>query len=902
MRDRLLTSLADFICRRPWLVVIVGALLSIWCILYASTSLRLNANLDDLISRDRPYVQEYRRFVEEFGDLEYILIAIDASQDRAAAERAADALLSRLRAIPGLPGVFGVIESDEQLRIATRAMSDDQLRDFAEAADAYSALRTGDAARIIGQANSDLERLVDGGLAMSEADQQRVGATAVLLLKAIAAGSPLAPGPPSSAGGSNVNASQPGAASSSRDELDALITPPPREFLRSDTGRILFIEILPVKDYSTLSVIEKPLTQIRDAIAATRAELPGVAIGLTGKPVLQYDEMATSNDDMTKASIIALVLCAILFMVMLGGVKRPLLAVIAFAMGAAWTYGFATLAVGQLNLLSLVFMLVLVGVGLDYGVHVISRYHEFRKQGSNTIDSLRGSIVTAVRGNITGALTSSIVFFMAFFTSFQGLRELGLIAGGGLILCLIAMSVVLPALLAIVERRRPPEKREMTAAMPDESSGGGHGGVEAWSVRHSRSVLLSTAVVTLAFILAPGGLRFEFNLLKLQAEGLESIDWERRILGDSAAESWFGAAIADDQAQAVEFIARASQRPTIGRVRSVFDVIRPDSPQRDAWRAMLHPPETQNPGLARENGTTDLAAQLKQSTVRLQFITQAASVRAPEEVKQLSRLLEELDAIDVNDPPTRQAIDATLVAIAGSLNRMLEGDTLPLREALPAAVRDQFVSGDGRYLVMLHPMDNVWELEPMRAFITDLRAVDPNVTGVPVTHFESLREMLRAFIIMSILALLAIIVLLALDFRSWRDVLLALTPLIVGLIWTAEAMGLLGVSFNLANFFAVPMLIGLGVDSAVHILHRYHEAQGEDDRFERLQLGSTRRAVMLTALTTIIGFGALVIAHHRGLRSLGLIMAIGSTACMISSIIILPALLAWRERARKARA
>lgn len=876
MRDRLLANLADFICRRPWLVVIVGALLSIASIAYASTSLRLNANLDDLISRDRPYVREYRRFIEEFGDLEYILVAIDASQDRAAAERAAEALTMKLRAIPGLPDVYGVISQEEQRRIATRAMSDEQLRDFALATGAYSALRSGDATRLLNEADATLDQLIAGGMTMIEAQQQATGASAVMLLKAFAA--------------ANTD-------SASHRELAALIDPPAPEFLQSETGRLLFINILPVKDYSTLSVIAEPLATIREAIAAVRREFPTIDIGLTGKPVLQYDEMATSNDDMTKASIIALVLCAALFMIMFGGVKRPLLAVVAFAMGAAWTYGFATLAVGQLNLLSLVFMLVLVGVGLDYGVHVISRYHEFRLQGRGLDAALRSAIVTAVRGNITGALTSSVVFFMAYFTTFQGLRELGLIAGGGLILCLVAMSVVLPALLMIVERRwgklRYVVSNHTARGEPPPPTR-----LDRWFVRHARGIVVVSAAFTLALLIAPGGLRFEFNLLKLQAEGLESINWERRILDDSAAESWFGAAIANDQAQAQEFISRAKERPTIGRVRSVFDVTRPDSPQRDAWRAALHKSESDGPGprLARDDETSELNATLAQAITKLQLIAQGAETRAPEEATQMNSLVRELQSVDLNDSATRQAMNATLGAIAKSLSAILEGDQLPLREALPAAARDQFLSKGGKYLVMMHPKDNVWEYEPMQAFVADLRAVDANVTGVPITHFESLGEMLRAFIIMSILALLAIIVLLALDFRDWRNVLLALTPLVVGLVWTVEAMGLLGLSFNLANFFAVPMLIGLGVDSAVHILHRYHEMGGDEGRFDRLRLGHTRRAVILTALTTIIGFGALVIAHHRGLRSLGLIMAIGSTACMLSSIIILPALLAWRER------
>jgi uncharacterized protein len=600
---------------------------------------------------------------------------------------------------------------------------------------------------------------------------------------------------------------------------------------------------------------------------------------------------------MTRASIIAFVLCAILFMLMIGGIRRPLLAMLAFGMGAAWTYGFATLAVGQLNLLSLVFMLVLVGVGLDYGVHVINRYQEFLARGEGVHESIRGAVRTAVRGNITGALTSSVVFFMALLTTFQGLRELGLIAGAGLILCLIAMSVVLPALLAIVEGGRATKRHPMPPE-PQTSADVNLGRADALLLRHARSILAAAAIVTVALgsitVLGSGaGGRFEYNLLNLQAQGLESIEWERRILNDSAAASWFGAVMADSQSQAVRFIERARGRATIGMVRSVFDIVEPDTPQRDVWRASLH---SQDPLRAQGDGVTDVQAALAQANAKLQLIAQAALARAPDETGALRALHDRLQSMDVNHPATRAGLDATLRAIAHSLRLMLEGDRLPLREALPDAARDQFISASGRLLVMLHPKGDVWDYPSMRAFVADLRAVDANVTGVPITHFESLGEMRRAFITMSLLALIAIVGLLAIDFRDVRDVLLALAPLVVGIIWTIGLMRLLGVSFNLANFFAVPMLIGLGVDSAVHILHRYHEGTGGA---ERLHFGRTRRAVILTALTTIIGFGALIIAHHRGLQSLGLVMAIGSTACMLASIVILPALLALRETRRE---
>jgi predicted RND superfamily exporter protein len=247
---------------------------------------------------------------------------------------------------------------------------------------------------------------------------------------------------------------------------------------------------------------------------------------------------------------------------------------------------------------------------------------------------------------------------------------------------------------------------------------------------------------------------------------------------------------------------------------------------------------------------------------------------------------------DINRPGgATDRINGNLRAIAGSLRTMLDGDRMSLRDALPDGVRQRFVSPGGKFMVMLHPRNDVWELEPMREFINDLRAVDPHVTGVPITHFESLVEMRQAFMRMAYLALGCVALLMWLDFRSIRDTILAMIPLGFGMLWTFEAMGLFHISFNLANFFSVPIILGLGVAGSVQILHRYHEGGPT-----RLHLGATRKAVILTSLTTIIGFGALMLATHRGLRSLGFAMFIGISACLVSSIVILPALLALLER------
>ena len=191
-------------------------------------------------------------------------------------------------------------------------------------------------------------------------------------------------------------------------------------------------------------------------------------------------------------------------------------------------------------------------------------------------------------------------------------------------------------------------------------------------------------------------------------------------------------------------------------------------------------------------------------------------------------------------------------------------------------------------MVSLVPAEDVWSPEPMSRFVTAIRKVDPEVTGVPITQYESLRDMRSAFLEMAVLSSILVLVLLTIDFRRVRPVVIAMIVLTVGLVWTIGVTSAIGVHLNVANFFAIPILIGIGIDSSIHMLHRADEC-GRGP----LDFRGTRGAVVLTALTTGIGFGSLVFARHRGLESLGIVMAIGSACCLLSTVILLPSLTSW---------
>ena len=888
IRARVCDLLASAVLRGKWAVLTVATLLAAAGALLAVLRLQLDADTNSLIEPSRPFMQRYRQFLAQFGDQEHIYVAIDSRGDAAAARAAADAVGAALEALPDLTAVRWRISVPEQWTLAPRAMTDSELEGLARAASALPVLAGArDAASVLAQADAELGRLTSGGLSMGEDERARIGAAAVMLAASVAP----------SAEGSLARAMEP-------------------QYLRSDTGRMYFVEIAPRKDFTSLSTIEGTLERIRGVIRDVAPQHAAVEIGLTGKPVLQADELATTNADMTRGSLVATAIIAVLTALVFRSVTRPVLTVIAFALAFGWTYGLTTLLVGRLNLLSLVFMLVLVAAGLDYGIHLLIRYVECRRSMKAThaiADMLRSVTVPTW----TGALTSAGTFLLALLTNFGGLRELGVIAGVGLLMCALSMTVVLPALLAVTEGRRDgaPEdaaradahagaSHERDGALPDAGLAAEPSRRAPWRGRAGWTVAVSAFALIVLASMVPYT-RFESNLLKLQAEDLDSVRWERMLLEDSVSASWFAVSTPADQAGALAIIERAKSEPLVAQVRSAFDLVAPETPAREALRAGIA-------GAAAHAGAADAAAaapsaapatdprplsaqdasavadRLSRLVLLSSMAGAEAQARAKATLEPLVRALRELESA-LRKPETaaaaRESAEAARARASVAAQGLVAGASCSLRDALPSAIRAKFVAPDGTLCVMLFPAADVWELEPMRAFVGAIRAIDPNATGVPITQLESMIDMSGAFTLMSWGSLVLVAILVWIDFRSFRATAACVCALGLGLVWTLGALAVIGIPLNMANFFGIPMLIGLGIDSSVHIVHRAR-AQGH-----ARSLGSTRMAVGLASATTAIGFGTLCFAHHQGLQSLGWLMVVGSTCCFAAAALTLPAIL-----------
>lgn len=873
--EGMLSALWRQIALHPGTIIALGLTLALISALSAVFFLRLNSNQDRLVSPEVPFHKRYLENLKNFGDQEHLYVVIKTGgteEGKKKAEQFAESLNQRLLQHPDLIQAI-------YYRILPRDLGDGALL-FASPEEAKTLAET--VVFLAPALNNWIKNPSLAGFLVQisvllNSDQRAIPTfDASLLHQAFEALERLL------ANINNVLAGKPsGSSLFNLAEIGG-------EYFFTKDGRLLVMRVSPKKDYGTMDVIGKPLEVVRQALKTTSAHFPGLEAGLTGRPVLQADEMQTTEKDMTRASIIAVILVGLLFTVILHGWLRPILLLICLGMAMAWTFGFATVTVGELNLLSIVFVLVLVGIGVDFGVHMVMRYVEAKRGQVGVEEAVLTSMFKTGPCVILGATTSVCAFYSVLGSDFTGLAQLGLIGGTGVLLCLLATLTVLPAMLLIAGRKNLfPSSAPRVTAMPF---------LERLSARPGWVLLI---VVALSLAGLPGlfKARFNYNLLELQAKGLESVEYEEQLIRSSDESTWYAILTADNLDDVKRLAKSLEAMPSVSKVDSILDFIPQEQAQKSALyakaaKALDDIPVSDFVTTGPDpdsliNALAHLGSVLESLEEKL-FAAGAGAelIRIDQCITQIQSSLDILqhDPAKVSRLTVLQAqLRSNIVNTLQQLKRWLNTKSVTAKD-LPASIRDVYVGKDGRYQIKVSPSEDVWDFEKLEHFVSDLRRVDPEVSGVPVGVLESARLMHRTFLFAAALTVGLVSLILWFYSYSLRYVLLTLLPLGVSMLWLLELMGMIGLDFNLANFFAIPILIAIGVDGGVHLLARWKELQGSGGLF----FTSTPTAVTLSFATTMIGFGGLLFAHHRGLASLGAVMVLGSLMGMVASLLVLP--------------
>ncbi|MBI1776108.1 MAG: MMPL family transporter [Proteobacteria bacterium] len=852
MLTPILIALVDF--SRRWAAALALAALVATLALgdYVAGHIAIDTDVAKLIADDLPWRQREAAFDKAFPQFtDLIAVVIDArTPDQA--DAAVSALAQRLTATPGLFRSVRVPDGDAFFRRnGLLFLPSDEVASVIE--------QMIEAQPLIGTLAADpsLRGLMEAfSLALEGAER---GETSLESLRR-----PLAA----------IDATVAAAIAGASDRLSWQTLLTGREAAPRERRR--FVLVQPMLDFGELAPGGKPSTAIREA--ARSLELTpehGVRVRLTGPVPLGDEEFASVAEGAVQSSTISVALvCLLLFLAL----RSPglVLAVLATLLtGLAATAAFALAAVGNLNVISIAFAVLFVGLGVDFSIQFVVRYRDERHRSDDLALALRNT-AAGVGPALGLAATAASIGFLSFTpTEYAGVRELGWIAGFGMIVAFLFNMALLPALIALV--RPNGEKAPVGYAWAV--------GIDRFLLARRRSVLSLAGALALGCLALMPSVRFDFDPLNLKDPRSESVATLHELMGDPTTTPYTMNVLVAGPAAAPAMAERLRRLSEVAEVVSVMSFVPEDQEAKLALiadAAMLIGPSLSAPA-ERPKPTAAETRRAVAETARK--LTGAAAKASDASAAQAAQLLERAAA---SDAATLARVEAALV---GGLPRQLANLALALEAApvtlenLPPALVREWVAQDGRARLEAFPSGDMRSNAALEGFVAAVQSVAPAATGTPVVIVESGHTIVSAFRTAGRIATAAIALLLAIVLRRPRDVLLVLAPLFLAGLLTMATGVLLDLPLNYANVITLPLLLGIGVAFDVYFVLNWRAGT------EHPLASATARAVLFSAGTTTVAFGGLALSHHVGTAEMGLLLTMGLGYTVATTLLVLPALL-----------
>ncbi len=887
---RSVTAFVGWVARHPWLVLAGCLLLVAASVRVAYTRLEYHTQRNDLLSAEKECQKRWQKYLDAFGDDDDMVVVVEGA-DRERMKAALDAVAARVKQRPDLfDRTFHRVDLRGIHDRAILFLPKDQLEDVRVRVERMDPL-FGSLASVSWSMLSLETLLGQGSRALdARAAGRETPADRDLLAQLPAVVRSAAATLRDPAGYRNPWAVA-GPRTADRDGERQLSE---AQYFFTDDGTLAMLVCRPKKEMQSFTPAKEANESLRAILVEAGADFPELKLGLTGLPVLETDEMVQSDVDTARASWLALLGVAVLYFVVYRGFRFPLLTLGSLVVGTFWALGWATITVGHLNILSATFAVMLIGMG-DYGVLWVARYDEARREGLSIEEAMRFTAERAGPSILTAAISTALAFFATMLADFKAVAELGWIAGSGVMFCAIACLTIMPAALTIVERIR--ERRagqagnaRLLMAVKPRDSRPALAFPTTWfpALAHRPRVVLAVgALLVLGCGAFATRLTYDHNLLHLQPRDLDSVAWEHKLIDRGAGMTWDAMSVTHSREDALALKARFEAVPEVGKVMEVASLVPPDQEVKLAAVRAIHEKLKKLPPVDRVPaplGSNPERVRERSERIRTQGASDTALSLAASDL--LAALTNSQVAVE-----RLRTFDRRLVAdLAGDLNRLkaVSQPTPITANDLPIELRERYIGAHGEFLVRAFAKESLWDYPSLQRFTAAAANADPEATGKAFRTREGLLQMKIGFEWAGIYALIAIVIVLALDLRSVKDLLLGLFPLAVGVVLTLGVMAICGVAMNPANMIALPLIVGVGVDNGVHVLHDYRGRL--TGRAYRLGT-STGRGVLVAALTTVLGFGTLMTSRHQGMASLGLALALGVTFCMIAALVWLPAIL-----------
>ncbi len=899
---RLFGAIADMCIRRPWLVL--GVVLAL-CVGAGVLSSRLTVSTSrtGLVSDDEPDQARLKRFFERFGRPEAPVVLVQggtAEQRRAVV----DALEQGFEQEPELRGrVFARItpKAIAEVLLLQRADTMLQLRAAMPPGTDVAALVERGPAAWVGAIADRLEAALDGA-------EDGAAASAVPIDRAaegLAGLGQLATALDDHLAGRNAmdRFAEAGVALAHRGVDD-------HGYVVNGNGDAHLVTLYPELQSDEGAVVEPTIRRIREIRDTVMAQAPaGITADVTGLPAIIVDELHVVQTGLQKSTVVSslaiLVLCWLLFRSLL----QTVLANLPLLPGVVLTLAAVQLLYGHLNLITSSFVAVLLGLGIDFAVHMVSRFNEAVRAGADRPAAAREALIATGPGIFAGAVITAVGFLAGITTEFTAYGELGVITAIGLCAVMFVTFTLMPSLLSRKSKRVGRAVAPVPPGLPRLPG----------FVRRARWPLAIIGVVTgLAGALA--GSRIEFNprYFDFLPESSESGRALVQLEYDPIASPVFANLSAPDLESARAMTQTLRGLDTVAGVQSPTDLV----PALDA--AAIAALRGGFAGIARDPDFDALSrmavdpAALQREVGRVidaldevHFAMKQAGIKgdAAQSAKAAFEALRtRLRSLDAEQSARLAALGQRVAEVLGpawtTARRVAQRGSFAASD-LPPLFAKRFAARAGDALALyVVPAGRFWQDDVADAFAADVKRVDPEASGLALSHVAHGRMILAGFRRAAVLAAIGIFVILLVDFRNVRDAVLALLPTLVGWGWMLGLMVALGRQFDVANIVSLPLVLGVGIAYGVHLMHRIREDDPRPDasgparkpRVDDAVVG-TGGAIAVAALTTAAGFAALMVSDYGAMLSLGIVMVIGITACLIATLLVLPAVLVAVRRA-----
>ncbi|HEX3860850.1 MAG TPA: MMPL family transporter [Stellaceae bacterium] len=638
-----------------------------------------------------------------------------------------------------------------------------------------------------------------------------------------------------------------------------------------------FVLARPVLDFSDL----EPGGRARGEIRRLAEELGidaqhGLRLRLTGPVALDDEQFATLRQGALESTVLSVVaVCAILFAA-LRSVKLMGAILVTLAAGLALTFGFAALAIGSLNLISVACGVLFIGLAVDFSIQFSIRYRDQRHHVGTLPAALHRTAETLGPALVLASGATAIGFLSFVPTPYVGIRELGWIAGCGMIIAIALNFLLLPAMLTVLRPRGEPEPIGFRRAAP----------LDRLLAERRRWVIAAAVLLALLGLVLLPQVRFDFDPLNLKNPHNESVATARDLMQDPMTTPYTAEVLTPSLAAAQVLAEKLGELPEVAQAVTAASFIPEDQDKKlsaiSDLALLLGPALTPDTVLPLPSGAAALKS-MADAAGALKTLADGEGQGSPAGLlaQALNRAVARGPGIV---PPLRDALLNGLKQQLAMLARLVQAQPITLA-SLPAELRDSWITADGRARVEVFPRGDARDPAVLEAFVAAVRTIAPDATGTPVTIQEAGHLISSAFIQAGITAVAAITLLLALVLRRVRDVALVVAPLLLSALLTLAVTVTLGMKLNYANIIALPLLLGIGVAFDIYFVMNWRAGQTH-----HLQ-SSTARAVIFSALTTMSAFGSLALSNDPGTAGMGELLSISLACTLFCTLVILPALL-----------